>query len=156
MKKIYHFTQKHYSYQIARDGEIITEKDKLNKNLEMCANPFMDEKWKRSVKQSAPHLMFSYDLLGSYVWFSENPNGVATATGNDVGYEFDADDIGAVRWNEVMKTLTSKKQKRYLKSLMDIAISDGDDPREWWVTYEAVPLKKSTGRSVPSQIQKVA
>ena len=55
-----------------------------------------------------------------------------------------------------MKTLTSKKQKRYLKSLMDIAISDGDDPREWWVTYEAVPLKKSTGRSVPSQIQKVA
>ena len=133
MKKIYHFTQKHYSYQIARDGEIITERDKLNKNLEMCANPFMDEKWKRSVKQSAPHLMFSYDLLGSYVWFSENPNGVATATGNDVGYEFDADDIGAVRWTEVMKTLTSKKQKRYLKSLMDIAISDGDDPREWWL-----------------------
>jgi len=156
MIKIYHFTPKHYSYQIARDGKIITERDTLNKNLAMCTNPLMDENWKRSVKQSSTILMFSYDLLGSYVWFSENPNGVATATGNDVRYEFDAGDIGAVRWNEVMGTLTSKKQKRYLKSLMDAAILNGDDPREWWVTYEAVPLTKSTGRSVPSQIRKVA
>ena len=152
MKIIHHFTPKHYSYQIDRDGEIITERDIVNQNLKMCANPFIDENWKQSVRLSAPVLMKSYDWLGSYVWFSENPNGVATATGNDVGYEFDADDIGAVRWTEVMKTLTSKKQKRHLKSLMDIAIRCGDEPRDWWVTYQSVSLERSTGRAVPMRM----
>jgi len=146
MKKIYHNTQKHFAYQIDRDGEILTERGKLNKNLEMCANPFFDENWKRRVKMNASRLRESHKVVGSYVWFSDNPNGVAVASGNDVSYEFDADDIGAVRWTEVMKTLTSKKQKRHLKSMTDIAIANGDDPRDWWVTNQSVSLEKSTGR----------
>lgn len=148
MKIIHHFTPKHYSYQIDRDGEIITERDIVNQNLKMCANPSIDENVKQSIRMSTLVLMKSYNLLGSYVWFSDNPNGVATATGDDVGYEFDAHDIGAVRWTEVMKTLTSKKQKRHLKSLMDVAIRDGDNPRDWWVTYQSVSLEKSTGRAL--------
>jgi len=38
MKNVYHFTSKHFQNDILRDGQIITEREKLNKNLELCVN----------------------------------------------------------------------------------------------------------------------
>jgi len=142
MKNVYHFTSKHFQNDILRDGQILTEREKLNKNLELCRDTSIPKEWRRHTLERAVLLKTSYKLLGSYVWFTQNPEGVATATGNDCVFEFDADDIGAVRWVEVMKTLTSKKQKRHLKSLMDIAIEEGDDPRDWWVTRKSVSVEK--------------
>ena len=145
MKKIHHFTDECYLQEIIQDGQILTERDVLNKHLHLCHSPLMDKDWKQQILIFAPTMKFSCRLIGSYVWFTENPEGVATATGNDVRFDFDANDIGAVRWITVMKGLNSSKQKRYLKSLMDTAISSGDDPKDWWVTRQPVSLDNCKG-----------
>lgn len=145
MKKIYHFSPEERFQEILRDGQIITEREVLNKNLQKVRNSLMDINQKRILLSHFETLKLSYKLLGSYVWFTSQSTGAATATGNDNRFEFDAYDIGAVHWSEIMKTLTRKKQKRHLKSLMDVAISLGDNPCDWWVTRKSVSLEKCAG-----------
>lgn len=154
MKKIYHFSPEERFLEIIQDGQIITEREVMNKNLKFFNHYVMDINEKRNLLSYYEILKSSYKLLGSYVWFTEQPKSVATATGNDMRFEFDANEIGAIHWSEVMKNLTKRKQKRHLKSLMDIAIAKGDNPQDWWVTRQSVSLEKCVDYQKMGNIKK--
>ena len=86
-----------------------------------------------------------YRLIGRYVWLTEE-NDVRCITSQRYfekkEIRFDADEINARRWVDVMdqKSKKSIKARKLIKHLNESATKTGDDITKWWVVDTDIPL----------------
>ena len=91
-----------------------------------------------------------YRLIGRYVWLSEE-NDVRCITSQRYfekkEIRFDADEINARRWVDVMdqKSKGSVKARKLIKYLNESATKAGDDIKKWWVVENPLPICFSEG-----------
>ncbi len=141
MKKIYHYTRKEKLAEIERDGKLLTEKQCWSKTLNNAREDDCPHEIKEMIFQRNPIMQDAFKLIGSFVWFTENPNGCGTATGVDVSFQCYAEHIGAIRWCDYKKRLKKWDQKRHIYGLDAVTREIGDNPNKYWVVPRAVSLK---------------
>ena len=84
---------------------------------------------------------------GQYVWFTEEDDVKCTSflmNTEKVGYEFDADEIGAERWTVIAQRQIMKKgsrAKKIIRILNATAKLAGDDITKWWVIKKPVSIE---------------
>ena len=143
--KIYHCTTKEHAKEIIDDGYILTERECVEKQVSSIMSSDFGRVSKSLLHHFAPFKMHSYSVVGSYVWFTENPNYCGTASGTDFCFEFEPREIGAVRWSTMVMSMRSKKKRFHIKCLNETGREMGDDPNLWWVARNRVSLGKETG-----------
>ena len=141
MKKLYHYTRKEKLAEIERDGKLLTEKQVWDKNLDLAREDDCPHEFKKAIFQRNEDMQHTFKLIGSFVWFTENPNGCGTATGNDVSFQCYAKHIGAIHWCDYKKRLKKWDQKRLIHALDSISREIGDNPNKYWVVPRSVSLK---------------
>jgi hypothetical protein len=120
---IRHITKLHWVNDILND-EVI--------KLEGC-NPEADIKnrqQRRAIEK----------LLGRYVWFTESTVCNTAGCGNrPVAFVFNSEDIGAVPWKKFkQKFKTNKKRWAAINMLDLVAVMQGDDPDQYWISTKPV------------------
>jgi hypothetical protein len=161
-KKLFHFTNTQNLRKIIGDNllrkeghnfeQIIRHIDMGNVSADKVVHPSGQDIrviWRAMNKQ--------YKLIGRYVWLTEeNDARCVTVQRNfeKVAIVFDMKRIGAKRWFDVMavKSERSKKAKKLIKHLNEIAIKSGDDITKWWVVDKDMPLKYCEGVIVPNKL----
>ena len=142
MKKIYHYTYKDIIGEIERDGKLLTEKQVWDKNLVFAREDDCPHEIKEMIFQRNPIMQDAFKLIGSFVWFCENPNGCGTATGVDVSFQCYAEQIGAIRWCDYKKRFKKfSDAKNHCVRLDEITREKGDNPNKYWVVPRSVSLK---------------
>ena len=90
-----------------------------------------------------------FRMIGRFVWFTEEDH-AQTAVGyqsmdvRPVSFEFFAEDIKAIRWTHIVRSLKKKLSRTYAQALNQSAIDIGDDPEKWWVRKHSVSILKAT------------
>ena len=85
--------------------------------------------------------------VGQYVWFTEEEDAKCTSgllNTEKVGFQFDADEIGAERWTVIAQRQILKKgsrAKKLIRALNAVAKQKGDDITKWWVVKKPVSLE---------------
>ncbi len=121
---ITHFTKAHY-YDLIVNSGVITKEVRLN----------------------------FYDGIPPFVWFTQDKiSKTALPTmfqkdGNYVGFQFESDDIGAVRWTAQKRKYQFNKSKRQRCEVLDKTASSifGDNPHDFWISENEVDLKHCIG-----------
>lgn len=142
MKKIYHYTRKEFLGEIERDGKLLTEKQWWDKHLDIARQYGCNPEFAKMIFREYGGMQDVFKLVGSFVWFSENPNGCGTATGVDVSFQCYAEQIGAIRWCDYKKRFKKfSDAKNHCVELDEITRRTGDNPNKYWVVPRSVSLK---------------
>mgnify|MGYP003120440737 CR=1 FL=1 len=83
-----------------------------------------------------------FRMIGRFVWFTEI--GYQSMDVRPVSFEFFAEDIKAIRWTHIVRSLKKKLSRTYAQALNQSAIDIGDDPEKWWVRKHSVSISKAT------------
>ena len=136
--KIYHHTKDVHLDSIKADGVIKLE----GSNLEQM---FIDARGFGPAADQWKMCKMQYDLVGRYVWFTEESQSKSTTMIVDMpttAIEFDTDNVQVKRWYDVGRELMKKGgiTKKIVRALNETAKQSGDDPSKWWVSTQAVDL----------------
>jgi hypothetical protein len=142
MKPIWHFTKSVYLPSIMASGTIFLE----GYNTERLIRTTDVNRIDASVNASWKNLKMQYKLTGRYVWFTEEETlfcSTAIKKFPQTALLFDADEIEAKRWYEVIPTIVTKnkKAKKFVEALIKAAKDAGDNPSKWWITSTDVDIK---------------
>jgi hypothetical protein len=81
-----------------------------------------------------------YKLIGHHVWFTQN-NRCKTASDDSIGYNFDSQQIGAVKWSEYKKRFKNSKVKWSMVEALDESASMmGDNSDDYWLCDKPVSI----------------
>ena len=146
MKTIRHFTHNAHMPRILADGKLKLEGSNIEDAVKAgitadCGGMDLNALWRLHKKQ--------FKHTGRYVWFTEADDIsciYSYQASNKIALEFDATEIGAVRWIDVAskKARRSTKARKIIKLLNDAARMKGDDITKWWVVENEVDLEHCT------------
>ncbi len=119
---ITHFTKAHYYEPIIQSG-VLTKQ--VNQNM----------------------------FIPRFVWLTEDKISktglpkIFQKEGNYVGFQFNSDDIGAVKWNVQKRKYQFNKNKRTECALLDQSAIEvfGDNPIDFWVCENEIDMKHCIG-----------
>lgn len=141
-KPVWHFTKSMYLPSILSSGKIYLE----GYNTELAIRTYDVNQLDPSVNITWKQLKIQYKLTGRFVWFTEEES-LASSTViqkfPQTPLLFDAYEIGAVRWYDVLPKIigSNKKAKKFVEVLIKTAKDAGDNPAKWWVTDKEVDLR---------------
>jgi len=80
--------------------------------------------------------------IGRHVWLTEATD-CKTAANNSVAYEFNSEDIGAVRWQDYKQRFrNSKKKWKFVEAMDTVARMAGDNCNDYWLVDTRIDITK--------------
>ena len=142
MPTIKHFTKSMYLPSIMDSGCIFLE----GYNTEKAIKNYDVNELDASVNSTWKNLKLQYKVVGRYVWFTEQDTLLCSTVLQNFSQTpllFEADDIGAMRWYEIVPRIIAKQKRarKFIDAMHETAIRAGDNPAKWWVTKTAVDIK---------------
>jgi len=81
-----------------------------------------------------------YDLVGRYVWFTQEKSAVCCRADSDFYFMFDRNDLQLESWMDICASFTDPEAKKWAFFMNASAAAMGDDPRKWYVSRTSVSL----------------
>jgi len=139
---IRHFTKPHWVMPIIESGFIQLER---NNNEETCKRAIFDYygplMWRDKSLADIEFDNYCEKHKGNQAWFTTQRHCHTAVKGfEDCYFEFDIDEIGAVKWHYFKKQFKSPDALRVISALDRSAKMCGDDPYTYWVSETPVPV----------------
>jgi len=139
---IRHYTKPHWIKPILDTGLILPERNNSEDACRKAIDEFYGQGYYRQPNQA--ELDFGLRIQrakGDQVWFTTERKCNTAVTGLvDYYFEFDSEDIGAVKWHYFKKQFKSSEAVMIINALDRSAKLAGDDPYCFWVCEHAVDV----------------
>ena len=131
-KKLYHFTS------AAGLREILASKIIHLEGEHFVNNQLSYEPWMIKALDE------QYTACGRFVWFTENNNyASSTDAKNECGLVIDSELINVQKWHYLKRERKDDVAFTKVAAENDAAAKrNGDDPYDWWVSFEPIDLNK--------------
>ena len=162
MTLIRHFTKPQLVQPIISDGIINKERSNSFEKQEKFMKDYYGEVVTMSRERKEAQIRadnFLTSVIGDYVWLTEErfcatalPN-VMKATTKDLYFEFDSEEIGAIKWHNFKKRFNEETALLLIRVMDKAAKLVGDNPYCYWISETAVPiaLAKPNGIMLPNR-----
>jgi hypothetical protein len=139
---IRHYTKPHWIKSILDTGFILPERNNDEETCRKAIEDFYGPGYYRTISVAEQQAGLRIQRAkGDQVWFTtENRCNTAVKGMNEYYFEFDSDEIGAVKWHHYKKKFTSAESKLIISVLDRSAKQAGDDPYCYWVCEQAVDV----------------
>ena len=140
---IRHFTKPHWVKPIIESGYIALERNNDEETCHRAINEYYGPSHFRP-KSAADRAFEDYceKHKGNQVWFTTQRHCHTAVQGfEDCYFEFDSDEIAAVKWHYFKKQFKSSDALRVISALDRSAKMCGDDPYTYWVCETPVSVK---------------
>ena len=147
---LYHFTSTKNLQGIVSDGIVRLEGYGIETIVRQINSGLLDERQYahasgQDIRSVWRVMRLQYKMVGRYVWLTEEDDVRcinALEHFDKVALMFDAQEIGAKRWTDVMRkrSLRSNKARKVIRALNQAARRQGDDITKWWIVEKEIPL----------------
>tara|TARA_B100000029_G_C17594436_1_gene963605 strand:+ start:2205 stop:2702 length:498 start_codon:yes stop_codon:yes gene_type:complete len=165
MTLIRHFTKPQFVQPILSDGIINKERSNSFEKQEKSMKDYYGEVVPMSREAKEANIRgnnFLSSVIGDFVWFTEErfantalPK-VMLPTAKDLYFEFDSEEIGAIKWHHFKKRFTEETALSVIRVMDKAAKLVGDNPYCYWISESAVPIALAKPKGIMLPIREAA